>query len=145
MKIYRVFLPFLMVFLPFACSAQDDILVEDDEEEQVVVSESKLSFPNAFSPNGDTKNDTYKVKTYQSIVEFHATIYNRWGQKLYEWDDPSAEGWDGKFHGSDVKQGVYFVEVRAKGADGRDYHIRRDVNLLRGYTDTTSSSPATGE
>ena len=34
MKIYRVFLPFLMVFLPFACSAQDDILVEDDEEEQ---------------------------------------------------------------------------------------------------------------
>lgn len=111
----------------------------------VTISESILIMPNAFSPNGDKKNDTYKVKTYQSIVEFHATIYNRWGQKLYEWDDPSAEGWDGKFHGSDVKQGVYFVEVRAKGADGRDYHIRRDVNLLRGYTDTTSSSPAPGE
>ena len=32
MKIYRLFLPFLMVFLPFGCSAQDDVLVEGDEE-----------------------------------------------------------------------------------------------------------------
>lgn len=99
---------------------------------RVSIHESKLEMPNAFSPNGDPYNQIYKAKTYQSIVEFHAYIFNRWGQKLYEWTDP-AGGWDGTFHGKPVKEGVYFVLVKAKGADGRVYNIRRDVNLLRGY------------
>jgi len=106
----------------------------------VAISESKLEFPNAFSPNGDGINDVYKAKEgHRSIVEFHAYIFNRWGQKLYEWTDP-AGGWDGKFHGSDVKDGVYYVLVKAKGADGRNYNIRKDVNLLRGYIETGKSS-----
>ena len=106
----------------------------------VSISESKLEMPNAFSPNGDSINDVYKAKEgYQSLVEFKATIYNRWGQKLYEWDDP-AEGWDGTFQGKGVRQGVYYVLVRAKGADGRKYNIRRDVNRLRGYNENTSST-----
>ncbi|MBR5989307.1 MAG: gliding motility-associated C-terminal domain-containing protein [Prevotella sp.] len=106
---------------------------------RVTVSESKLSFSNAFSPNGDGINDIYKAKDYQSLVEFHAYIFNRWGQKLYEWTDP-ADGWDGTYHGKDVKDGVYFVLVKAKGADGRTYNIRRDVNLLRGYTERTTTN-----
>jgi len=106
----------------------------------VSISESDLSFPNAFSPNGDGINDTYKAKTgYKSIVEFKATIFNRWGQKIYSWDDPAGE-WDGTFNGKPVKQGVYFVLVKAKGADGREFNIKRDVNLLRGYTETTSTN-----
>lgn len=107
---------------------------------RVTISESKLEMPNAFSPNGDGINDIYKAKDgYQSIIEFHAYIFNRWGQKLYEWDDP-AGGWDGKYNGKDVKQGVYFVLVKAKGADGRTFNIRRDVNLLRGYTEESGTS-----
>ena len=106
----------------------------------VSISESKLEMPNAFTPNGDGINDIYKAKDgYQSIVEFHAYIYNRWGQKLYEWTDPS-QGWDGKHNGKDVKQGVYFVLVKAKGADGRKFNIKRDVNLLRGYTETSGAT-----
>ena len=97
------------------------------------VSQSRLEMPNAFSPNGDGHNDIYGAKdNYQSIVEFHAVILNRWGQKLYEWTDP-AGGWDGTYKGHDVKQGVYFVVVKARGADGIRYNIRKDVNLLRGY------------
>ena len=101
----------------------------------VTISESKLLMPNAFSPNGDTHNDVYKAKEYQSIVEFHAYIFNRWGQKLFEWTNP-AEGWDGNYNGNPVKEGVYFVVVKARGADGIVYNIRKDVNLLRGYTKT---------
>ena len=71
-------------------------------------------------------------------MEFHAYIFNRWGQKLYEWTDP-ADGWDGKYLGKDVKQGVYYVLVKAKGADGRKYDIKKDVNLLRGYTETSGN------
>lgn len=106
----------------------------------VAIAESKLEFPNAFSPNGDGINDTYKAKDgWRSIVKFHAIIINRYGQKLYEWDDPAGE-WDGTYKGHPVKDGVYFVMVTAKGADGRDYHIRKDVNLLRGYTEGGNTS-----
>lgn len=101
----------------------------------VSISESRLEMPNAFSPNGDGINDIYKAKEgYQSLVEFHAYIYNRWGQKLYEWTDPSL-GWDGTYKGKDVAQGVYYCLVKAKGADGRKYSIKKDVNLLRGYNE----------
>ena len=115
---------------------------------KVTISESRLEMPNAFSPNDDGKNDIYGAKGvcdpnstahYKSIVEFHAWIFNRWGQKLYEWTDVS-KGWDGKFHGSPVKEGVYYVLVKAKGADGCEYNIKKDVNLMRGYTEGTSNS-----
>lgn len=99
----------------------------------VSISTSILEMPNAFSPNGDGVNDIYKAKdTHKSIVEFKAYIFNRWGQKLYEWSDIDG-GWDGTYHGSPVKAGVYYVLVKAKGADGIEYNIKRDVNLLRDY------------
>lgn len=112
----------------------------DAEPITVSISESRLDMPNAFSPNGDGINDIYRAKSgWQSIVEFRASIYNRWGQKLYEWTDP-AGGWDGKYKGRDVKQGVYFVQVDARGADGRRFNIRKDVNLLRGYTEESGAT-----
>lgn len=115
---------------------------------KVTISESRLEMPNAFSPNGDKINDIYGAKGvndennpahYKSIVEFHGYIFNRWGQKLFEWTDVS-KGWDGTFHGSPVKDGVYYVLVKAKGADGREYNIKKDINLLRGYTETTGNT-----
>jgi len=115
---------------------------------KVTISESRLVMPNAFSPNDDKINDIYGAKGvsdenstehYKSIVEFHGYIFNRWGQKLFEWTDVS-KGWDGTYHGSPVKEGVYYVLVKAKGADGRVYNIKKDINLLRGYTEGTGSS-----
>lgn len=114
---------------------------EEGEENPIVVSisESKLEMPNAFSPNGDGYNDIYKAKEgYQSIVKFKATIFNRWGQEIYSWTNP-AEGWDGKWHGRTVKDGVYYVRVNAEGADGRKYKIRRDVNVITGYQNQEGS------
>ena len=118
---------------------QDNELI-DSSKIEITISESHLEMPNAFSPNDDGINDFYQAKTnYKSIVSFHAYIFNRWGQKLYEWTDWTDEksGWDGTFHGSPVKDGVYYVLVKARGADGREYNIRRDVNLLRRFNETT--------
>ena len=114
----------------------------------VTISESRLEMPNAFSPNDDQKNDIYGAKGvsnpnstahYKSIVEFHGYIFNRWGQKLFEWTDVS-KGWDGTYNGHPVKEGVYYVLVKAKGADGREYNIKKDVNLLRSYSSEESTS-----
>ena len=112
--------------------------VVDSASIRVTISESHLEMPNAFSPNGDGVNDIYKAKdNYKSIVEFHAYIFTRNGQKIYDWTNIDG-GWDGTYNGRPVKDGVYFVLVKARGADGRKYHIRRDVNLLRNFNEATS-------
>ena len=110
----------------------------------ITISDSHLEMPNAFSPNGDGINEYYQAKsTTKSIVEFHAYIFNRYGQKLYDWTDWTNEksGWNGTHNGHAVKDGVYFVYVKALGADGREYEIRRDVNLLRSYNTVESTNP----
>lgn len=116
---------------------------ETYEPFRVILSESSLEVPNAFSPNGDGINDYFNVYNVKSIVSFSAAIYNRWGQQIYTWgiDQIGCEdcGWDGTYKGKDVKPGVYYVVVQAKGADGIEYDIRRDVNLLRGYTEETAA------
>lgn len=127
----------------YATFTKDGDVITDNNADNpftVSISESVLEFPNAFSPNGDGINDVFKAKsTYKSIVEFHAYIFNRWGQKLYEWDDP-AGGWDGTAHGKQVPDGVYFLLCKAKGADGRVFNIRKDVNILRGYTENSTTT-----
>ena len=101
----------------------------------VSIADSFLEMPNAFSPNGDGINDIYKAKAnHKSIVEFHAYIFNRWGKKIFEWSDINS-GWDGTYHGKPVKDGAYYVLVKARGADGTAYNIKRDVNVLRNYTE----------
>ena len=118
---------------------QDDAVVQSASI-RITISESHLEMPNAFSPNGDGINDVYKAKSnYKSIVEFHAYIFNRWGQKLFEWSD-ITQGWDGTAHGHPVKDGTYYVYVKARGADGIDYNIRRDVNILRNHNEAESSN-----
>ena len=101
---------------------------------RVVLAESSLDVPNAFSPNGDGINDYFNVYNVKSIVSFSAAIFNRWGQKLYSWS-LNEQGWDGTYNGNPVKAGVYYVVVKAKGADGIEYEYRKDVNLLRGYSE----------
>lgn len=97
------------------------------------IAESKLEFPNAFTPNGDGINDIFKAKEgYQSIVTFRADVVNRWGKRVAHWSHP-AEGWDGKSGGADAPEGAYYLTVTARGADGRKYDIKKTINLLRRY------------
>lgn len=120
---------------------------EDGTRFMVTIQESVLEMPNAFSPNNDGTNDVYRAKpTHQSIVSFRATIFNRWGQRLYSWDDVNGS-WDGKVHGKVVPDGVYFVNVVAKGADGHEYRIRKDVNVLTrlGQNEGESTTGTGGE
>ena len=122
---------------------QDNEVVESASI-RITISDSHLEMPNAFSPNNDGFNDYFQAKkNAKSIVEFHAYIFNRHGQKLYDWTDWQNEesGWDGTYNGHPVKDGVYFVYVKALGADGIEYNIRRDVNLIRNYNTAESTNP----
>jgi gliding motility-associated-like protein len=97
---------------------------------EITIEESYLQLPNAFSPGSSLGvNDEYRV-SYKSIVRFRASIYNRWGNLLYHWEDP-AKGWDGKVNGRYVSTGVYYIVVEATGSDGKTYQQSKDINILR--------------
>lgn len=97
----------------------------------IQITESELKVPNAFSPNDDGINDVFKVE-YKSLVSFNAVVFNRWGQKLYQWGmDDIDKGWDGTAHGKQVPEGVYFIVIEARGADGVVYKHKSDINILR--------------
>lgn len=115
------------------------LIITDIETEETNISgtfmiritESELKVPNAFSPNGDGVNDVFRVK-HKSLVRFNAYIFNRWGQELYRWGLQNIDaGWDGTAHGKNVPEGVYFIVVEAEGADGVNYKIKSDINILR--------------
>ena len=102
------------------------------------ISDSRLTFPNAFSPNGDGQNDYLRPIEYQSIVEFHAAVFNRWGQRVYAWDDVTSDGWDGRIGGKWAKDGAYYLVCNAKGADGTRYRIKKTITVLTSYNSNYS-------
>lgn len=66
--------------------------------------------PNAFTPNGDTKNEKLWLSTDCPIDKYSMKVLNRWGQKIFETANPN-EGWDGYFMGNSVQAGVYMVFI----------------------------------
>ncbi len=96
---------------------------------QVNIGESDLHCPNAFSPQGSPGiNDEWKV-SYRSITDFKCSIFNRWGICVATLDHPS-QGWDGKYKGKYVGSGVYYYVIKARGADGRQYNLKGDINII---------------
>lgn len=64
--------------------------------------------PNAFSPNADGQNDVLKFyrKDNVCVKEFKITIYDRWGEKVFETNNIN-DVWDGTFNGLPLNDGVY--------------------------------------
>ena len=136
------------------CSVNNATCASDSMEVTVAVAESYLAVPNVFTPNGDGKNDEFRV-AYRSLRDFHIWVYNRWGKLVYESTDP-AKGWDGNINGRPAAEGAYFYVVRAMGTDADKnasfmmkasynkkklnadesvlgiYQMSGDINLLRG-------------
>lgn len=70
-----------------------------------------ISFPNAFTPNGDGLNDEFKVVTPSTNVEvFSLSIFNRWGAMVFQTKD-ITKGWDGTYQGTMCPQGSYVFKV----------------------------------
>ena len=108
----------------------------------IVISESKLTCPDGFTPNNDSINDTYRI-TAQSIVKLDAKFFNLWGENIHTTTLETAqhvEGepnklilWDGKRNGKTVDNGVYYLHLEALGSDGIKYKIRKAINVLKGF------------
>ena len=91
-----------------------------------------VAFPSAFTPNGDGRNDIFRVVNGYDISRFHFVVYNRWGQKAFETSDPQ-KGWDGSINAKRAENGVYiwFCDYinRSKPAD--KVSLKGTVVLMR--------------
>ncbi len=68
-----------------------------------------VHFPNAFTPNGDGRNDVF-VYTARLIERVELRIYNRWGELLFQ-TTTLEEGWDGSYRGAAAPQGTYLFRA----------------------------------
>ncbi|MBS1588159.1 MAG: gliding motility-associated C-terminal domain-containing protein [Bacteroidetes bacterium] len=89
-----------------------------------------LFVPTAFTPNGDGKNDVFRVSniTFQKLEEFR--VFNRWGQEIFSTNDPK-KGWDGSWKGVPQDMGVYQYLIRVAYPDGFVETYKGDVTLIR--------------
>lgn len=79
---------------------------------KVIENPQAVWFPAAFSPNGDGENDVY-APVGIGIVSSQMTVYDRWGEKLFETADAQRNGWDGTYNGKLAGNGVYVVHIVA--------------------------------
>ncbi|RYD55457.1 MAG: gliding motility-associated C-terminal domain-containing protein [Sphingobacteriales bacterium] len=105
------------------CRSYDTVVVDVNKRENVFV-------PTAFSPNGDGKNDVFRVAnmTFQGLMEFR--VFNRWGQEIFSTTNAKG-GWDGNWNGEPQPVGNYRYIIKVGYPDGHNETYTGDVTLVR--------------
>jgi gliding motility-associated-like protein len=85
--------------------------------------EEELIIANAFTPNGDNKNDKFCLQGWDGCIkQFSVMIFDRWGEKVFESNDP-AFCWDGTYKGTLLNAGVYVYAI--------DAHYEQDLTIVK--------------
>ncbi len=87
-----------------------------------------LFLPNAFSPNGDGKNDYFGAIGDCELTAYQIEIFNRWGESVFK-SIEKEDHWDGRKKGETAPQGTYFYRIVYEWSD-----------LDRGYTEEKSGT-----
>lgn len=95
------------------------------------VPEPKNYFPNAFTPNKDGVNETFKFKG-KFAKNLNAKIFNRWGHLVYESNEVEFE-WDGTHQNTkvDCAVGSYVFQYQLTGFDGTVIKENKTIFLIR--------------
>jgi|GEM_PF-554398 gliding motility-associated-like protein len=105
------------------CSVNDSVTIIIKDCDTIYV-------PNVFTPNGDGKNDFFLVTEY-GLENYRIEIFNRWGMKVFESNNPAAP-WDGKdMQGIMQSDGVYYYIINGSYPGNRAYKKEGFVQLIR--------------
>jgi gliding motility-associated-like protein len=94
-----------------------------------IVSSKMLALPTAFSPNGDSNNDVFKLLG-GPCKELDFRIFNQWGNLIFE-SNSQEEGWDGTFQGDILPMGTYNYSIIGKTVDEKEINLTGFFNLTR--------------
>ncbi len=95
----------------------------------VKVNCSDIFVPTIFSPNGDGQNEDICVLG-GCITRMVFTIYNRWGEKVFETTEQNA-CWDGYFKGNTAESGAYVYRLQAVMKDGQQIQQSGNITIVR--------------
>ena len=100
--------------------------------EVTVIPAYEIFIPNAFTPNGDGKNDYFEVYGNKEAWKyFSVQVFDRWGEKVMDSNDPNFK-WDGQFKGKQAPMAVYVYEVHLVYLDNHtDKLFKGTVTLMR--------------
>jgi len=91
----------------------------------------EIFIPNAFSPNGDGRNDEFRVIGTAGIKLRQFEIFNRWGQKVWETYN-STDSWNGIYKGEEQPVADYYYVFRYQcTTDGKEYIKKGNLTLIR--------------
>jgi gliding motility-associated-like protein len=92
---------------------------------------SIIFMPNAFTPNGDGRNDMYPMNQYMVKGSlYNVKLFNRWGEKIAEFTNPDMN-WDGNINGKPAPEGVYIFMAYWIGCDNEKRSLQGNFTLLR--------------
>jgi gliding motility-associated-like protein len=91
-----------------------------------------LYAPNTFTPDGDEHNQAWELHISGiDIYDFNLKIFNRWGQVVWETNDPSVS-WDGSFNGKIVQNGLYSWSMECGDSQNdKRYTFEGHINVIR--------------
>lgn len=99
----------------------------------IVKEELGIYIPNSFTPNNNRLNDTFKpVLIKDKVVEYTFLIYDRWGQLIFETNDPDV-GWNGtdKDGSKIIQSGVYVYNLKVLDSDNIEHKKTGKIQLLK--------------
>jgi gliding motility-associated-like protein len=81
-----------------------------------------IRIPNAFTPNGDGRDDTWQIEFIEQFPDNTVSVFNRWGTRIFSTENYSrANEWRGDINGQPAPVGTYYYVVVTKGPLGRSY------------------------
>jgi gliding motility-associated-like protein len=90
----------------------------------------QFTYPTAFTPNGDGKNDYFRIAPYGNLFSYKLAIYNRFGQMVHLSYSP-WQPWDGTFNGQPCDIGTYYYYFEGRCLTGGTDQRKGDVTLIR--------------
>lgn len=91
--------------------------------------ETAYFVPNIFTPNGDNQNDELKVYG-KNISKAELSIFNRWGEKVFESKNANLKGWNGEYKSKKSPQGVYSYTIMIEFLNLKKVESKGSITLI---------------
>lgn len=106
------------------CSTTDSIWIKRD---------CYLNIPNSFSPDGNGLNDYFLPRELlgSGLKKFKMSVYNRWGELIFNTTSIEGRGWDGKYNGKPQPMGVYAYIIEVEFINNQRKTFSGNVTLIR--------------